>query len=302
VSRMRTLIVGSILLLSLVVSAGVVRGDDPKPTPKPIPPIATTAEAKDAIAIFKAAFKGKDVEAKADAIDALGKVNHPFVVDELIKLVHHKDAEIVAAAYQNLAAQRAIPDVAGKAALSTVDPKAKASEHVTDVIDTVKGLNHRGSLPWLVTLFRNDDAAVVRWALDAVGDMKDVRAVDAVLDLIKELKIEEGVKWDGAEASVDTGVSGSADADAARAAAESAAKGNARKGKGGARHFRAVGDIVYMVLKDLTGESFGSGKAAREWIEKHKVEIDARKKALSDEQKAQEDAGKAAVAAAKAGK
>ena len=74
--------------------------------PKPIPPLATTVDAKAAIAAFKAEFKGKDVAKKADAVDALGAVNHPFVVDELVKVTRHKDPELRAAAYQNLERQR----------------------------------------------------------------------------------------------------------------------------------------------------------------------------------------------------
>ncbi len=258
-------------------------------------------DAKAAIAAFKAEFKGKDVAKKADAVDALGDVNHPFVVDELVKVTKHKDPELRAAAFQNLERQRAIPDVAGKAVLSGLDVKSKDVATLTSVIDTVEVLRHRGSLPVLLTLCRHDDHAVVRAALDALGDMKDVRALDAVLELLKELKVEDGVKWDGASASVDTGTAGNGDQQAAEAAAPArAAAGNARKGKSAARRMRSAGEIVYMVLKDLTGEAFGSGKEARAWVEKHKDALAATKRALDEEQKAQEAAGKAAVAAAKA--
>lgn len=270
--------------------------------PKPIPPLATTVDAKAAIAAFKAEFKGKDVAKKADAVDALGAVNHPFVVDELVKVTRHKDPELRAAAYQNLERQRAIPDVAGKAVMSGLDLKSKDVEAVTHVIDTVEVLRHRGSLPVLLALCRHDDHAIVRAALDAIGDMKDVRALDAVLELLKELKVEDGVKWDGASASVDTGTAGNGDQQAAEAQARAAAAGNARKGKSAARRMRSAGEIVYMVLKDLTGEAFASGKDARAWVEKHKDALAAKKKALDDEQKQQEETGKAAVAAAKAGK
>jgi hypothetical protein len=60
---------------------------------------------------------------------------------------------------------------------------------------------------------------------------------------------------------------------------------------------RSAGEIVYMVLKDLTGEAFASGKDARAWVEKHKADLATKKKALDDEQKQQEETGKAAVAA-----
>lgn len=292
------------VLVFLALAAPAVRAEEPakEVAPKPVPPLATTAEAKAAIAAFKAEFKGKDVAKKADAVDALGAVNHPFVVDELVKVTKHKDPELRAAAYQNLERQRAIPDVAGKAVMSGLDLKSKDVEAVTHVIDTVEVLRHRGSLPVLLALCRHDDHAIVRAALDAIGDMKDVRALDAVLELLKELKVEDGVKWDGASASVDTGTAGNGDQQAAEAQARAAAAGNARKGKSAARRMRSAGEIVYMVLKDLTGEAFGSGKDARAWVEKNKDALAAKKKALDDEQKQQEETGKAAIAAAKAGK
>lgn len=292
------------VLAFLALAVPAARAEEPgkEVAPKPVPPLATTPEAKAAIAAFKAEFKGKDVGKKADAVDALGAVNHPFVVDELVKITKHKDPELRAAAYQNLERQRAIPDVAGKAVMSGLDLKSKDVETITHVIDTVEVLRHRGSLPVLLALCRHDDHAVVRAALDAIGDMKDVRALDAVLELLKELKVEEGVKWDGASASVDTGAAGNADQQAAEAAARAASAGNARKGKSAARRMRSAGEIVYMVLKDLTGEAFASGKDARAWAEKNKDALAAKKKALDDEQKQQEETGKAAVAAAKAGK
>ena len=288
----------------LAFAAPAARAEEPakEAATKPVPPLATTAEAKAAITAFKAEFKGKDVAKKADAVDALGAVNHPFVVDELVKVTKHKDPELRAAAYQNLERQRAIPDVAGRAVMSGLDFKSKDVETLTHVIDTVEALRHRGALPVLLALCRHEDHAVVRASLDAIGDLKDVRALDAVLELLKELKVDEGVKWDGAEAHVDTGAAGNADQQAAEAAARAASGGNARKGKAAARRMRSAGEIVYLVLKDLTGESFGSGKDARAWAEKHKEQFAARKKALDDEQKQQEESGKAAIAAAKAGK
>ena len=308
----------SIALPILVVLAAPAVAEDGKPAAppaappaagaperapqKPIPPLATTTEAKEAIAKFKASFKGKDVGVKADAVDTLGVVNHPFVVDELLKVAKHKDAELRAAAYFNLGRQRAIPELVAKALVPTADPKSKDVAHLTEVIDTLRLVGARSATPTLLALCRHEDHGVVRWALDAIGDLKDVRALDEVLALMKELKVEEGVKWDGAEASVDTGTSGDGDQQAAQAAATAAAAANARKGKSSARKMRSAGEILYSVLDDLTGEKFGSGKEARAWLEKHKDKVAERCKALDEEQAKQEADAKAALAAAKAGK
>lgn len=307
----------SLALPALLALALPARAEDPKPAPpaappagkveekpaaKPVPPLATTAAAKEAIAKFKASFKGKDVGVKADAVDTLGVVNHPFVLDELLKVTKNKDAEIRAAAYFNLGRQRAVADLVAKALIPTADPKSKDVGHLTEVIDTLKLVGARSATPALLALCHHEDHGVVRWALDAIGDLKDVRALDEILALMKELKVEEGVKWDGAEASVDTGDPGTGDQQAAQAQATAAAAANARKGKASARKMRSAGEILYSVLEDLTGEKFGSGKEARAWLEKNKAKVEERSKALDGEQAKQEADGKAALAAAKAGK
>ena len=271
------------------------------PDGKPLPPLATNAEAKAAIAAFREAFKARDVAAKADAVDGLGKVQHPDVIAELLKLVRNREAEIRAAGFQNLARQRALPAVVGAPLVVTVDVKSTDWQYVTDVIDTVNGVRWRGALPTLVKLLRHADHSVVRWALDAIGDAKDVRALDPILDLMKEMKIDQAVSWEGGEVHVDTGASGNADQQAAEAAyAEK--YGNKGGKKSGGRKTRSLGDIIFLVLKDLTGQSFTSGKAVKEWVAAHADELAARRKAIDDEQKAQDDAGKAAVAAAKVGR
>lgn len=303
----RAFVVPAIVVSLVAPTLGGVRGravaEEAKAgAEKPAPPLASTADAKAAVAKFKSEFKGKDMHKRADAVDALSDVNHPLVVDELLKVTKHKDPEVRAAAFQGLARQRAIPDVAGRAVIAGVDAKSKDVETLTHVVDTVEMLRHRASLPLLLAMCKHDDHAVVRAALDAIGDMKDVRALDAVLDLLKELKVEDGVKWDGASAVVDTGTAGDGDQKAAEAQAKAAGAANARKGKSAARRMRSAGEIVYMVIKDLTGESFGSGKEARAWVEKNKDTLAAQKKALDEDQKRQEAEGKAAVAAAKAGK
>ena len=54
------------------------------------------------------------------------------------------------------------------------------------------------------------------------------------------------------------------------------------------------------MLKDLTGQQFSTGKAAREWLDANKALVDEKKKALDAEQKQQEEDAKAILAAVKA--
>jgi hypothetical protein len=298
------------VLSLLALAAPVAAAEDAKPAPgaaptpavKPPPKVATTEEAKAAIAKFKDAFKAKDVDAKLDAIDTLAKVNHPDVVDELAKLLGHRNPEVKAVAAQDLGWQRALPALAGKRLVPVLEAPTADWTLVTDAIDSIEMLAWRGGLPHLVKLLKHENSAITRWALAAIGDMKEVRALDAILDLMKELKIDEGAKWEGGEVRVDTGAAGTADAEAAKAAYDSKYGGNARRGRASAKKSRSLGEILFLVVKDLTGESFASGKEAREWADAHKAELDARKKALDEEQKKQDADAAVAVAAAKAGR
>jgi hypothetical protein len=299
-----------VLALVPVLSVGADEGNPAPPaagkpaeTPKPPPKVATNEEAKAAIARFKDEFKAKEVDEKLDAIDALAKTNHPDVVEELGRLLSHRNAEVRSVAAQDLALQRALPTLAGRR-LATVLDQAKTLDWtlVTDAIDAVEALGWRGSLPHLLRLFKHENPAIIRWALSAIGEMKDVRALEAVLDLMKELRIDEGAKWEGGEVQVDTGAAGTADQEAAEAAYQARYGGSARKGRASAKKSRSLGQILFLVVKDLTGESFASAKDARAWMETHRADLDARRKALDEEQKRQDAAAAAAVAAAKSGK
>ena len=281
------------------------RADAPKPAPAPVvpvaPAIASNAEASAAIAAFREAFKAKGDDAKCAAIDTLAKVQHPAVVTELGKLLTHKNLEIRAAATQDMGFQKALPAIAGARLLSTLEGPRLEWAYTTDAIDAMKALKFRGSLPLLVRLIEHENHVIVRWAFDAIGDLKDVRAIVPILDRIRELKIDAAVRWDGVSVTVDTGAAGDADQRAAEAIGAALAAANQSKGKSAGRTSRALGEIIFLVLKDLTGQQFTSGKAAREWLDANKAAVDEKRKALDAEQKQQEDDAKAILAAVKAG-
>jgi hypothetical protein len=288
---------GLLIALPLCAVAPLARADGKPDVTK----VASTEDAKAAVARFKEAFKGK-VEEKADAIDGLAKVQHPLVVAELGKLLNHREKELRAVATQDMAYQTSIPAIAGARLASTIEANANDWSYLADVVDSLRTLKWRGALPHLVKLFKNPNQAVVRWSLDAVGDMKDVRALEAVLDLMKDSKVEEGVSWEGGEVRVDTGAAGTADQEAAEAAYRAQYGDGKGKGRSAGRKMRSLGEILFLVVKDMTGQQFATAKAVREWMEKNKAELDAKKKALDDEQKAQEDSAKEVLAAIKAAK
>jgi hypothetical protein len=291
-----------VLVPALSLATAVARAEEPKPAVELPKELATNEDAKAAVAKFREEFKGRDVEKKADAIDGLAKVQHPDVVAELAKLLNHRDKELRAVATQDLANMTAIPAIAGAKLAATIEANATDWSYLADVVDTVKTLKYRGALPHLVKLFKNPNSAVVRWALDAIGDMKDVRALDAVLDLMKETKVDSGVSWEGGEVKVDTGTAGDGDQKAAEAAYRAKYGDGKGKGKSSGRKMRSLGEILFLVVKDLTGQQFATEKSAREWVEAHKAELDVKKKVFEDEQKAQEASAAAVLAAVRAAK
>lgn len=277
------------------------RADDPaKPAPAPLPAVASNADAKAAITAFKASFKGSDIDKKAQAVFDLAKVQHPTVVAEISKLLTNRNLDIKAVAAMALGDQRALPAAAGERIDASLEANATDAAFLCSAIDSIEALVHRGSLPFLIKLFKHPDPGVAKSAMSAVGGMKDVRALDTFLEMVKELKLDEGVKWEGGEVHVDTGAAGDTDQKAAEAAYAAKYGGNAAKGKAAGRRMRDMKEVVLDVLKDLTGEQFRSGAAFREWIAAHKAELDAKKKALDVEQAKQEADKKAALAAAAA--
>jgi hypothetical protein len=289
-----------LLALALAPVSPAFAEDPAKPAPAPaVPGMATNEDAKAALVAFRAAFKGNDVDRKAQAVFDLAKVQHPAIVAEIGKLLSNRDLDVKTVAAMALGDVKALPALAGARLTATFEANATDGAFMRSAIDSRAALGHRASLPALVKKFKDPDPGIVKSAMSAVGEMKDVRALDALLEMAKDLKIDEGVKWEGGEVHVDTGASGDTDQKAAEAQYAKQYGNQAHAKRSSGRRMRDMKEVVLDVLKDLTGEQFRSGVAAREWVAAHQADLAAKRKALDEDQARQEADGKKALSASK---
>jgi hypothetical protein len=294
------------LVLALVPASVCLAQDPVAPPPAPAagakPKVASDEEAKAALDKFKGAFRGNDVAKKATALFALAKVQHPDVVAELGKHLTHRNADVKTVAAMAFADLTALPGIAGPRLVAAFPPNDGDAVWLMTAVDGIEAIDYRGAVPELLKLLKHKNNAVVKHSLLALASMKEMRAIDTLLDMMKELKIDSGYSWEGGEVTVDTGAPGTADQEAAEAQYHQQYGNNGSKGRSAGRKMRDIGEVLLTAMKDLTGQQFTKTASAKEWAEKNKAAIDERKKALDDLQAAQKAAGDEILAARKARK
>jgi hypothetical protein len=266
-------------LLALLLGPGIAAGEEPAGAGAqvaPPPAAASDEEAAEALAAFKKAFaarglKGDDKLAEQDfALRELSAVQHPKVIQAIAKETKNRSIEIRTAAVLYLGRQRAFPATAGEQIVAAMKRNGKDATFLMAGLEAIGELGYLGATEMLADLMKHPDYAVVKNALVTIGELKDARFIEEICKLLKELKIEAGASWDGVEAHVDTGTAGDADQKAAEAQGKAMEAANKQKGKRAARTQRDLGPVVLMTMKDLTGESFTGGIAARKWLEENK--------------------------------
>ena len=293
---MRTCALLVLSTASILLAPPAARADGPAPVPGappaavpvPVPPMGTFEQAKDALEKFKQEFKGNDPDAKIAALGTLSKTQQASVVLEIAKHVTNKNADVRTMAAVFLGDQRASPGLAGQKVIASFEPNTSDAIYLMKAVDSATSLEYRGSLAALLKLLKHKNGAVVKAALVTLGDMKDMRAIDTLVEMLKGTKIDAGSSWEGGEVHVDTGASGDADQKAAEAQYQDkyGAKGVGKSG--GGKKFRDIGEVLLLVLKDITGQQFTKSDQAKAWIAANKAEIDAKKKALDDVWKKQD--------------
>ena len=261
--------------------------------PDPIPPLADDDEAAEALKVFKKDFKargkkGDEKLAEQDwAMRELTKVQHRKVVDALAKVARNKNPDLRTAAVLQLGRQRALPGYAGQAIVKVMEKNKKDTTFLMAGLESIGELRYLGSPELLVELLKHHDYAVQKNALVTMGALKDPRFIEEIIKLMKALKLEKGVKWDGVSVTHDTGTAGDGDQKAAEAAGKAQEAKNKKKGKRAAKSQRDLGPVVLEVAKELTGQEFNGSIMARKWMDENKAEVDksiAEIKKLADEQ------------------
>lgn len=278
-----------VLLGACLLLGAPALGDEPaqgEEKAQPRPPLASDEEAAEALALFKEAFKAKGLKgdekiAQQDyALRELAVVQHADVVDALARQTKNRSLDLRTGAVLQLGKQRALPAYAGKAIVAAIKRNAKDDTFVMAGLEAIGELGYLGAFDLLKDLMKHHEYAVMKNALVTIGDLKDVRFIEEIFKLMKELKLEKGAKWDGVNVTYDTGAPGTHDQEMAEAIGRAQEAKNKKKGKRSARSQRDLGPIVLMAMKELTGQEFTGSIQARKWLDANKKEIAEKLKAF----------------------
>lgn len=285
--RLRLHIVFGLLMLGLLLGAPALADEQQdKDKEEPRPPLASDEEAAEALATFKVAFKAKGLKgdekiAEQDyAMRELAQVQHPKVVDALVKATKNRNVDVRTGAVLQLGKLRGLPAYAGRAVVEAIGRNAKDATFVMAGLESIGELQYVGAFKLLKDLMKHHDYAVMKNALVTIGELKDVRFIEEIFKLMKELKLEKGAKWDGVSVTYDTGTAGTHDQEMAEAIGRAQEAKNKKKGKKGARSQRDLGPIVLQAMKALTGQEFTGSIQARKWLDANKKDVAALVKAF----------------------
>jgi len=260
--KCRTLLLATLLSAALLPAARAGDEEDP-----------ATRDAKARIEFFdKNAGRVKDDGKYAELLMDLAGYPHALTVERVGKvLLRDRDEEhqaIAASAMSEFDAPKEINDAAGKVLVKALTD-GDVSDFVKDsCVDSIGKLLYKDAVPTLNQLaLEGGDPYVLLTIVRVMGKLKDRRSLPALLQLWERLP--KGYKWDtGGEVKVDTGASGTADADAAKAQWEAKNKGKGgRKGKPPVMFKQYVQELVKSV-HILTGDTtIDSADLLRAWME-----------------------------------
>ena len=239
------------------------------------PALATDAQAEAAVVSFKESFRARGLKGderlmqREYAMREFAKVQHRKVIDELAKVTRNRNADIRTSAITHLGKQRALAGYAGHCVLEAMRKWKKDATFTMASLSAISALDCLLAKGDIRDLMKHNDYSIRKQALLTIGELKDMRMLDDLVALLKELKLEKGVTWDGASAAVDTGTAGDGDQKAAEAKAKAAAGKNKRGGRGRGASQRDIGPAVLEALKDLTDQEFDGSIEAKKWADEN---------------------------------
>ena len=261
--------------------------------------IASDEEAEEALKVFKEAYKARGLRGdektavREVAMRKLSEVQHPEITDRLAKLGKDRNEDIRTLAVMYLGNQTALPGYAGPAVIKLLRANWKDPVYVMFAIDAIEQLDYRGEVEVFRDLLKHKDDGVRKVALLTIGAMQEMRMVDDIIQMMVDLKIDKGMKWEGGEVTYDTGTPGTHDQEMAEKIYKEKYGNKAKGGRKAGRAMRDFKPVVLETMKLLTGEEFISTKQAKEWREGRDAEITAFQDRLDARQKEQEEAAKA---------
>jgi len=220
--------------------ANAIAGDEKPVEPQPqkaaekeSAPIALASdeEVEAALAEFKKNYKATGIPREDKimhrdwAMQQIAPLQHADVIKALGKVTKSGDGDLRMLAMIYLGDQRALAHLAAKHIIAAMKKDKKNVVLLMTGLQSLSSLKYLGARKEIADMLKHRDYAVKKAAILAVGSIKDIRMLEAILRLIglkieteaakegnkqdeksggKEV-VEEGYSWEGAEAVVDRG-------------------------------------------------------------------------------------------------
>jgi hypothetical protein len=229
-----------VLALSLLLGGRLAVADEPQPPapekestipgPPTAPPVCSDEVAEQALEVFKDDYaakglKGDDRLSQRDfAMSRLVKAQHYKVVDALAKVARGSDSTLRIIAVIYLGEMNALPAYAGEKIVEVMRRNSKDEILVMSALQSLSRLRDLSAGEDISAYLKDEDFALKKAAIDALGRMGDVRMMPPLLKLLgievklgtpsggddgqsggKEEVVEEGYSWDGVDVTYDTG-------------------------------------------------------------------------------------------------
>ncbi len=237
-------------LAVLVLAASLAAQDDKKEEAK-----KKDDEAKAKIAEFKKELKtAKTAADQAKALETLGGMDHPKILDELKGYLKSPSAEIAIAAAEQIGKLSKNKDAA-EALVATAGAR-RDKESIVKCLRYAGDVGVRSIVPKLLGFFKHKETDVAREAVDSCAKLKAGAAIDPLLGLWRELdgiKDEKDQNGAGGIGGLGGGLTGT-----------NAFQDEQKKRKSD------LTPAVGSALDKITGESFKSLREANDWWRKYK--------------------------------
>lgn len=236
-------------LAVLVLAASLAAQDDKKEEAK-----KKDDEAKAKIAEFKKELKtAKTAADQAKALETLGGMDHPKILDELKSYLKSPSGEIAIAAAEQVGKLSKNKDAA-EALMATAGAR-RDKEAVVKCLRYAGDVGVRSIVPKLVGFFKHKETDVAKEAVDSCAKLKAGAAIDPLLGLWREL---DGIKEEKDQAGGGLGGLGGG------LTGTNAFQDEQKKRKSD------LTPAVESALDKITGESFKTLREANDWWRKYK--------------------------------
>ncbi len=231
--RSRTLILTAltavmILGLGLPALAAPDAKKDAKKKPE-TPPVVADDKAKFAVDKFRRRFDTPDLDLQLDEVIALGKIHHPKVGAELLKLLRNKEPEIQAEAMKALGRQFCMLKKIARKLPTWLDEKKYEPVVVAQTIKTIGKLDVRKLEENLIGMINSPSDEVAIAALKLLGKWRSFKSLRDIL-LLWEFYPDDG-KWATGTVTVDTGADTATEQRLAKAKWKAKYGGRAKKAR-----------------------------------------------------------------------